>query len=79
MFFTIQMCMVFFYVLHYPSLTKCQELLLGTYMQWNYFGRGHGKGRWDGARTFIKQAFRAKQVQALGARLHNASNIASFL
>jgi hypothetical protein len=48
-------------------------------MQWNYFNSGHGKGRWDGAIASTKQAFRAKQVQPSRARLHNASNVVSFL
>jgi hypothetical protein len=25
-------------------------------MQWNYFGNGHGNGRWDGVVASIKQA-----------------------
>jgi hypothetical protein len=48
-------------------------------MQWNYFGNGHGKGRWDGTRSSIKQVFRAKQVQPLGVKFHNASNVVNFL
>lgn len=69
----------FFNVSHYPSLTKCQELPLGTYMQWNYFDNNHGKGRWDGVGASIKQALRAKQVKPLRARLHNALDVVSFL
>jgi hypothetical protein len=66
-------------VAHYPSLTKCDELLIGTCMQWNYFGSGHGKGRWYGARVSIKQALKSKQVKPIGARLHNAYDVVNFL
>jgi hypothetical protein len=48
-------------------------------MQWNYFDNNHGKGRWDGVGASIKQAFRAKQVKPLGARLHNVLDVVSFL
>jgi hypothetical protein len=46
----------FFFVAHYPSLTKSEELPLGCAMQWNHFGLGHGKGHWNGAKTHVKQA-----------------------
>ncbi len=63
----------------YPSLTKCDELPLGTCMSWNYFDSGHGKGRWDGARASIKHAFRFEQVKPNGVRLHNALDVVNFL
>ncbi len=68
-----------FYVAHYPSLTKCPKLLLGTYMQWNYFGSGHRKGCWDAVGTSIKQALKVEQVKPNGVQLHNALDVVSFL
>ncbi len=62
----------------YPSLTKCDELPLGTCMQWNYLGSKHGKGRWYGARVSIKQALRFEQVKPIGVKLHNVSDVVSF-
>ncbi len=45
-----------FFVLHYPSLTKRDDFPLGCAMQWNHFGSGQGKGRWDGVGATVKQA-----------------------
>jgi hypothetical protein len=47
-----------FHISRYPSLTRSNEMPLGCRMQWNYFGTGHGKGRWDVAGAIIKQALR---------------------
>jgi hypothetical protein len=47
-----------FYVARYPSLTNSEELPFRTCMEWNHFGSGHYKGRWDGVGAFIKQALR---------------------
>jgi hypothetical protein len=32
-------------------------------MQWNYFGSGHGKGKWDGPKAHIKQALKVEYVK----------------
>jgi hypothetical protein len=52
----------FFFVVRYPSLTRNEELPMVCAMQWNYFGFGHGKGRWDGARPHVKQALRVEKI-----------------
>jgi hypothetical protein len=68
-----------FHVGRYPSLTRSNEMPLGCRMQWNYFGTGHGKGRWDGAGATIKQALRNEQVKPNGLRLQNASDVVTYL
>jgi hypothetical protein len=65
-FLTIQMWKVSLLCCTYPSLTKSEELPLRTCMEWNYFGSGHNKGRWDGVGASIKQARRSKQVKPNG-------------
>ena len=55
-----------YFVARYPSLTRSDDLPLGCTMQWNWFGIGHGKGRWDGAGAHVKQALRAEQVKRQG-------------
>ncbi len=60
---TIQMWMIFFYVSCYPPLTKCPKLPIAICMQWNYFGSGHGKGKWDGPKAHIKQALKVEYVK----------------
>jgi hypothetical protein len=52
----------FFFVTHYPSLTKKDNFPLGCPMQWNHFGFGHSKGCWDGARATMKQTLQAEQI-----------------
>jgi hypothetical protein len=69
----------FFYVARYPSLTNSEELPLRTCMQWNYFGSGHGKGRWDGIGASIKQVLRSEQVKPNGVQLHNVKDVVKFL
>jgi hypothetical protein len=68
-----------FFVTRYPTLTRSPQLPNGCAMQWNHFGSGHGKGRWDGAGATIKQALRAEQVKPDGIRLHNASDAVAYL
>ena len=68
-----------YFVARYPSLTRSNDLPSGCTMQWNWFGSGHGKGRWDGAGAHVKQALRAKQVKPLGCRLHGAIDVVQFL
>ena len=68
-----------YFVAKYPSLTRTSDLPLGCTMQWNWFGSGHGKGRWDGAGVHVKQALRAEQVKPQGLKLHCASFVVQFL
>lgn len=68
-----------FFVARYPSLTQSEDLPLGCAMQWNHFGTGHGKGRWDGAGAHVKQALRAEQVKPRGLKLHNSADVVAFL
>ena len=68
-----------YFMARYPSLTCSNDLPSGCTMQWNWFGSGHGKGRWDGAGAHVKQALRAEQVKPLGCRLHGATDVVQFL
>ena len=68
-----------YFVARYPSLTRTSDLDLGCTMQWNWFGSGHGKGRWDGVGAHVKQALRAEQVKPQGLKLHCASDVVHFL
>lgn len=68
-----------YFVARYPSLTISEELPLGCVMQWNHFGTGHGKGQWDGAGAHVKEALRREQVKPDGVRLHNSSDVVTFL
>ena len=68
-----------YFMARYLSLTHTNDLPLGCTMQWNWFGSGHGKGRWDGAGAHVKQALRAEQVKPQGLRLHCASDVVQFL
>ncbi len=46
---------------------------------WHYWGTGHGKGPHDGVGACLKQCIRTEQLQANGAKLHNASDVTNFL
>ena len=48
-------------------------------MLWSYYGTGHGKGKWDGARAIIKKALRFEQLLNPHRRLQNAADCVLFL
>lgn len=48
-------------------------------MLWNYFGTGHGKGKWDGAGAVIKRALRNEQLVNPHRQLQNAADCVHFL
>lgn len=63
----------------YPSLTACDELSTGCRLDWHYWGTGHGKGPHDGAGACLKQTLRKEQLKPNSTKLHNASDVVSFL
>ncbi|KAG0631145.1 hypothetical protein M758_1G230800 [Ceratodon purpureus] len=69
----------FFFVAKYPSLTVSDNLPTGCKLDWNYWGTGHGKGPHDGAGACVKRALRKEQLKEDSVKLHNATDVVSFL
>lgn len=63
----------------YPGLTVSEELPNGCFMDWNYWGTGHGKGPHDGAGACLKQALRKEQLKIDSVKLQNAQDVVQFL
>ena len=48
-------------------------------MVWNFFGSGHSKDEWDGARAIIKKALQLEQLMNPNQPLQNACDYVTFL
>ncbi len=64
----------------YQALTKSVGFPQECVMGWNYFGTGHGKGKWDGAIAHVKNVLCSEQMKIVRAtKLQNALDVCNFL